>query len=187
MSVVPEKAATPLEPPAPAGESASLAAVLSYLNALLVQAGAPPIALDVAPDELLARLQAALAGTPSSPAPESERARQLELELSETRRLLEVELDRRRADDRQAYLAACDRLVSEGRLTPADRSALVEMAGPVGYRMSLLAPYERLPKGAALPVTRVARLAASADPPAPAESTPMSADRARDIAGSFRR
>ncbi|MBX9652080.1 phage protease, partial [bacterium] len=57
----------------------------------------------------------------------------------------------------QAFGRAMDRLITEGRLTPADRESLLEAARPAGYSLSLLGPFERMPAGGVIPTSPAAR------------------------------
>lgn len=51
-----------------------------------------------------------------------------------------------------AYGEAVDRLMSEGRLTPADRPLLLRAGAGVEFSLDLLAPFARAPRGR-LPLT----------------------------------
>lgn len=143
--------------------------------------------------EILPMLYAILARLfgPSTPAandgPESE-TRRLALELDAARTELEALRSERDRERRAAFFQALDRLVAEGRVAPADREAIASACESAGWRLSLLAPFERIPAGSAAPMKPVARRFARPDPPRPGDpEEPMSPDRASEIARRFRR
>jgi len=84
-----------------------------------------------------------------------------------------------------AFGRAMDRLIAEGRLTPADRDALLEAARPAGYSLSLLGPFERVPAGVTVPTVPAARRNAHAKAPAMGKPRVLSDDRAREIVRSY--
>lgn len=85
----------------------------------------------------------------------------------------------------QAFGRAMDRLIAEGRLTPADREALLDAARPANYSLSLLGPFERMPAGGMVPTSPAARRNANASAPRIGKPKGLSDDRVREIIRSY--
>ena len=111
---------------------------------------------------------------------------ELRLQLEQLTEQIEQERQAARDKDRQVFEAALDRLSTEGKIAPADKPAILEVGEPAGYSLSLLAPFEKIPVGAAVPVVRIARTGADASPPSPGGRAPMTPDRAAEIARTDR-
>lgn len=110
----------------------------------------------------------------------------LQAEVDELNRQLSLERTRSAERQRRQFEQVLDRLVIDGRISPADRDGLLEAGEPTGYRLSLLAPFEKLPSGAAFPLRPLARTAADPSPPSIAPHREMSSERAREIAQCFK-
>jgi hypothetical protein len=110
----------------------------------------------------------------------------LQSEVEALTRQLQTERARIAEQQRQQFVQVLDRLVADGRISPADRTGLLEAGEPTGYRLSLLTPFEKLPTGSAFPIRPLARTVADPSPPLVAGPAEMTSDRAREIAQSFR-
>ena len=112
--------------------------------------------------------------------------RQLRLDYERATHELALERERSAEQTRHVYVATLDRLLREGRISSVDRPALLDAGAPAGYSLSLLAPFERIPTGTAVPIGRLARTGARAQPPAIEGGSSVSDRRATEIARSFR-
>lgn len=96
------------------------------------------------------------------------------------------------ADDREmsarqaSFVHQLDKLIAEGRITPARRQSMLRYAQPARYCLSLLEPFADIPRNAVLPTHAASRLAANPSPPRLPGRPPMSAARARHVAKLFR-
>lgn len=191
---------------APAALAAAINLVLNELGSpLLLPAGTPASevtrqldllgqnlhALAGEPDAAEAVASGSAAdGSPDSPSPpaadSAAETGRLRLQLARVNRLLALERRRAAAEKEAAFTRQLERLVHEGRLAPADKPGLLEAGRAVAFTLSLLAPFERLPLGASVPVQRIARSRADADPPPLVSKPTMDADRAREIARTFK-
>ncbi len=120
--------------------------------------------------------------SPSGPAQE-QTVEQLRLELERTREAFDNHRQQEAAARKQVYLRCVSDLVEQGKLTPADRPEMASIGESAGYRLSLLAPFARIPSGSAVPTDSVVRRYASANEPA-IGSAPMTDERAKEIAAA---
>lgn len=201
-SASPVPSASPVgspEEPTASQELASLGAELSVdesrrrsivegINALLEEAGIERrLSLDAGAVELLNELRAIF--PPATIEAEKQLAPTDEpSEADRLRRELALERERSRSDRRSAFIGAVDRLMSAGRVVPAERSMLLKLGESSEYSLSALTPFERIPAGGAAPTSTVCRRYANADPPAITSSRgTLSRERIRQIATTFSR
>jgi hypothetical protein len=165
--------------------------IVSALGASFsIPADAPPESLAERLRELRDRIDAlvsadeppalAVASLDAEPTVESLQAR-----LAQVTRRLAIERDRQRRERAADFEAALDRLIDEGRLAAADRPALLESGRVAAYALSLLAPYQRIPLGAAAPTRPLARGSATARAPETGRRVAVDQRRAAQIAADF--
>lgn len=164
------------------------------LNALLDSLGTKAsLPEDTTWDNLLTRLESL---TPSSasalsladvPADADSELERLRAEYQRVRDELLRERENLERQRRQTFLLSLDQLLSEGRISSADRAEILSAAAPANYSLGILAPFQRIPAGASIPTQRRARVSASAAPPDVADTPEMSRERAAEVARSFRK
>lgn len=168
--------------------------LIELVNELLAAAGATGnLAADTTLDDLVSRLADLVDGlaneddadTPALDDPNASPA-ELQVALRKAQRRLHLERQRLRDHRQQIFVGALDRLIREGRVVPARRTALIEAGRSSSFNPSLLAPLEDVPAGSVLPMRRIARLDATAEPPRFGGHTPMTEHRAKEIANFFR-
>ena len=109
----------------------------------------------------------------------------LQQQLDHVTRQLANERRQMGQEREHAFAGAVDRLIGEGRLTPADKESLLEAARPAGYSLSLLSPFERMPAGAVVPTSPASRRSANAKAPRVGRNHALSEDRVREIVRSY--
>lgn len=117
---------------------------------------------------------------------EDSTAEELRERLAQTSR--QLALERRRSQEERAtqFEAAVHRLIGEGKLAVADKPALLETGRSVNYALSLLAPFERIARGAVVPIQSQSRRFATAKPQVLGRA-PFDDERAREIAKDYKR
>ncbi|QDU60007.1 hypothetical protein Pan216_08440 [Planctomycetes bacterium Pan216] len=181
-------------------ESVSISDVIAAINALLDASGLglklpPDTNAETLLDELLQLKQRVLDDQVTEEDAEHSVPRsgdaptdvhQLQLALDRTTRRLAAERRKSLAQRERHFTNSLDRLVRQGRILPARRADLLETGASIGFRLSLLTPFEDIPSEAALPLRRRTRQAATSQPPVVGARNPMSPQRAREIARGFR-
>lgn len=181
----------PLEPSMPDDNTATSANdpndVVSLINGILSRLGTSyALPCETTFQELSIRLSDLLDElTSKDPATPQDALLQLRLDYEAALRELQAQREGLRKEREQVFIASLDRLITEGRIAAADRPAILEAADPTGYTLGLLAPFERIPIGTAVPTQRLAKRRADASPPTIA-SGGMTNDRAGEIARSYR-
>lgn len=122
---------------------------------------------------------------PSDQTPDAPVSASLQRQLDNVTRQLANHRNLLIQEREQAFGRAMNRLIAEGRLTPADREALLEAARPAGYSLSLLGPFERMPVGGMIPTSATARRNAHSRAPSIGKSKSPSEDRLREIVRSY--
>lgn len=192
-NVNPEESAAPSETSAlDAREIAQLVnEIVSALGASFsIPADAPPESLAERLRELRDRIDALVSadGPPALAAASLDvepTVESLQARLAQVTRSLAIERDRQRRERAADFESALDRLIGEGRLAAADKAALLESGRAAEFALSLLAPFQRIPLGAAAPTRPLARGSATARPPETGRRVAVDERRAAQIAADF--
>lgn len=110
---------------------------------------------------------------------------QLRLQLSQSRQQLRAERQRGEQERQRLFVGSLDRMVEQGRLTPADRGGVYEAGRSAGFALSLLTPFERIAPGSAFPTDRIASRHAHSNEPSVRPGATMSDERAKQLARCF--
>lgn len=172
--------AATLDPPEDqvTAESTPPAEIITAINQIVSALG---VSLTLAKDTTLATLAErlrglrdqidALVGADADPSVisaslEESTAEELRDRLAQTTR--QLALERRRTQEERAtqFEAAVNRLIGEGKLTVADKPGLLETGRSVNYALSILTPFDRIARGAAVPVQSQSNRLATAKAPA---------------------